>query len=266
MHFFRCPWCDHKISPLKDLQFFTVRKNPALLRFGCCSHCRNYYGQTFTGPLQKMTGEAEPFVDTANYQWDIPVDRLSRRISYCKAAPNGWNDESLVITEDGRYGVFFYNICEVSMCRYNAALAVFSSDNPDEPLMDLSPEAPKFIGRIEGYHSFCYGPLSDCIVTVCNVSQALPFLLLKPSERKFTLIPFDHSSIYYSVREAGPNLLILEESTPSIHTLLEENGFSSQAGTQWSLNDLRWYDIRDFTNIEEIYSKLKAHGNHVYPI
>lgn len=291
-----CPWCGHKINRFKDQQGVRKRKTPLHLRFAQCSHCFHYYGQNtkskrnviafiaivlslilsicfqnaymllliffflgivVTSPLERMTPDENIFEDVKNYKWNINTDSLSKRLSYYKEAPNGFFDEDLVITEDNKYGIFFYNICEVRMCSYQSAVAIFSSNNLNEPLVDLKPISPYLAGSIYGYKRYFYAPFSDCIITVCNINKEYPFLLIKPSEKMFAFIPFDYTSIYYSLKETEKNKIILEDEFLSELKHLEEKGYVKQTGKQFSLSALNWYDITEFENIEKIYLDIK---------
>ena len=291
-----CPWCGHKINRFKDQQGVRKRKTPLRLRFAQCSHCFHYYGQNtkskrnviafiaivlslilsvcfqnaymllliffflgivVTSPLERMTPDENIFEDVKNYKWNINTDSLSKRLSYYKAVPNGFFDEDLVITEDNKYGIFFYNICEVRMCSYQSAVAIFSSDNLNEPVVDLKPIPPYLVGSIHGYKRYFYAPFSDCIITVCNINKEYPFLLIKPSEKTFAFIPFDYTSIYYSLKETEENKLILEDESLSELKHLEEKGYVKKTGKQFTLTDLNWYNIKEFENIEKIYLDIK---------
>ncbi len=197
-----------------------------------------------------------------NYEWDINTDSLPKRVSCSKEFNskefNGWYDEAFIVTKDNKYGIFFYNICEVSMCSYYSALAIFSADNLNAPLIDLKPVDQKLTGRIEGYKRYFYAPLSDCIITICIVNGELPFLLIKPNDKRFALIPFDYTSIYYSVNETEENKLVLEESSPNELKRLKEKGYKSKNGVQFTLHNLTWYNLTEFENIEKIYFNIKG--------
>ena len=259
----RCPWCGHEINLSKDRQ--RVRKTNKLkhLIFAKCSHCYHYCGQNIIGvvcarPLKRMTPDGKVFEDVKNYAWNINTDDLSKRLSYYKPVHNGFFDEDFVVTDDKKYGIFFYNICEVRMCSYQSAVAIFSSGNLNEPLIDLKPMHPKFIGLICGYKRYFYAPLSDCIITVCNINKEYPFLLIKPSKKTFAFIPFDYTSIYYSLKETEKNKIILEDEFLSELKHLEEKGYVKQTGKQFDLDDLTWHNIMKIENIKEIYTDIKG--------
>lgn len=292
-----CPWCGHKINRFKDQQGVRKRKTPSRLRFAKCSHCLHYYGQNVkskrnviafiaivlslilsicfqnaymllliffflgivvTSPLEKMTDDENVFEDVKNYKWNINTDSLSKRLSYYKTVPNGFFDEDFVITEDKKYGIFFYNICEVRMCSYQSAVAIFSSDNLNEPLIDLKPMHPYLTGPIVGYKRYFYAPLSDCIITGCSIhNKDIPFLLIKPAEKKFAMIPFDYTSIYYLLNEIEKGKIIIEDKSTDELKLLEEKGYVKKTGKQFTLSNLNWYDITEFEKIEKIYLDIK---------
>ena len=256
----RCPWCGHEIDLSKDRQKLRFKNKFSCLLFAKCSHCFHYYGRTLKSKrkvLEKMTPDQKIFEDVKHYAWDIGTDSLTKRLSYYKAVHNGFFDEDLVITEDKKYGIFFYNICEVGMCSYQSAVAIFSSNNLNEPLVDLKPISPYLAGSIHGYKRYFYAPFSDCIITVCNINKEYPFLLIKPSKKAFAFIPFDYTSIYYSLKETEKNKIILEDEFLSELKHLEEKGYVKQTGKQFLLSDLNWYDITEFENIEKIYLDIK---------
>ena len=288
-----CPWCGHKINRFKDRQGVRQRKTPFGLRFARCSHCCNYYGQNIkskrniiaficicllillsfilqngyiifisfiplyfviTSPLEKMTYDEEVFKEIKNYEWGINTDSLSKRYSYYNYRQKSWVDEDFVVTDDKKYGILFYNINEVSMCAYQCAIAIYSSDNINEPLVDLKPIGTALVGLIWGYKRYYYAPLSDCIITICCVDKGeYPILLIKPSEKKFAIIPFNFTSIYYHIKEVDENKIILQETDSTEIKRLEEKGYVNKTGKQFILSDLNWYDITEYENIEKIY-------------
>ncbi len=257
-----CPWCGHEIDLSKDRQNIRFKKKFSCLLFAKCSHCLHYYGRTLKSKrkvLEKMTPDQKIFKDVKHYAWDITTDSLTKRLSYYKSVHNGFFDEDFVITSDKKYGIFFYNICEVGMCNYLSAVAIFSSENLNEPLIDLKPMPTDLTGPIAGYKRYFYAPLSDCIITVCKIhNKDIPFLLIKPAEKKFAIIPFDYTSIYYSLNEIEKGEIILEDESINELKALEVKGYIKQTGKQFSLSDLNWCDIAEFENIEKIYTDLKT--------
>ena len=73
----------------------------------------------------------------------------------------------------------------------------------------------------------------------------------------FAFIPFDYTSIYYSLKETEKNKIILEDEFLSELKHLEEKGYVKQTGKQFLLSDLNWYDITEFENIEKLYLDIK---------
>lgn len=107
--------------------------------------------------------------------------------------------EKAYITDDNKYCVFFYNISEVHMMTYFCTFAVYDGNHLDAPLTAMKPN--QFRTWYTLNRPFIYGPLSDCIITVYGLDMehfgvnGMPYLLIKPSEKKFALLPFDFTSI-----------------------------------------------------------------------
>ncbi len=174
----------------------------------------------------------------------------------------GWlYDEKLFVTEDQKYGLLFYNISEVRMCTYYGTLAVYGRKDTSAPIISM---APGDVGIwYTGRQSFFYGPESDVLVFVCRCHKKdrTPYLLIKPTEGLFTMLPFDFTSIYYGFQEVERDRLVFTEKYPDeIERCVSDNGHERKTGWVLRLEGLRWYPVAKLDALWKTGKKFKRVG------
>ncbi len=181
--------------------------------------------------------------------WKIDIGKLE---NYQK---NGWNDDKFFETENQKYAIYIYNINEWKMCSYNAEFAIYSDRNNNEPLINFKYNTIDFNFKT----CFEYAELSDCIILKKQFYQkeinklSYPFLLIKPSEKKFAFIEWDFTSVYFKLVEVEKNILQLKfEFQNEVERLKLEN----RENEIFEIENLEWFEIDNLLNSSELYSKL----------
>ncbi len=172
--------------------------------------------------------------------------------------PSGWeNGEQLYMTGDHKYCIFFYNINEVRMMTYLSTFAVFSADDPTVPLVVMDSKECRTWYILK--KSFDYAPVSDIIVTRYTLDfghvgvNCIPFLLIMPTDKKFAIVPFDFTSIYYGIREVSKGVLALTELHPQdIDRCVATGKHKRQTGRILKTDELTWYPLTRLQDLKKI--------------
>ena len=158
-----------------------------------------------------------------NVLW--PIDKL--QLSNYQI-PEGYNNlEEFSVTDDGKYGVFLYNIYERTMNAWYCAFAIYGNTDFKTPLVHLHADQRPIFCKFHG-KTFDYAPLSNCFIMVYSAYKpdskrpTMPYLFVKPLEKKFALLPWDFTSIYYGFAEIENNTLKLYEKSPTQLDCYEE--------------------------------------------
>ncbi len=164
-----------------------------------------------------------------------------------------WIEERMFTTVDGKYDIIFYNIREVRMLDYRCTFAVFDSGNPQKPRLAIG----KYGNRTPFlfFEPFDYAPSSEVLITA-HSAQAPdgrvehPFLLLDLRAKKFSFLPWDHTSRYYGLRETeGGILSVYEKSSQQILAAKDHN---RRAGERVDLKNLKWHSMRKLKHIGKL--------------
>lgn len=195
-----------------------------------------------------------------NVLW--PIDKLQLR-NY--QIPEGYNNlEEFSATDDGKYGVFLYNIYECTMNAWYCAFAIYDNTDFKTPLVHLHADQRPIFCQFHG-KTFDYAPLSNCFIMVYSAYKpdskrpTMPYLFVKPLEKKFALLPWDFTSIYYGFAEIENNTLKLYEKSPTQLDYYEErNKHKRKTGMKIRLHELTWYDTNDIDRAYSIYHDASA--------
>lgn len=184
-----------------------------------------------------------------------PIDR-SQLKNYQK--PEYFNNmEGFSVTEDGKYGILFYNIYECSMNAWFCVFAIYSRSNPSSPLVYLNTEKRAIFFHMQ--YTYDYASLSECFVMSFsaykeNTKTTMPFLFVKPNDKQFALLPWDFTSIYYGFNETEKNYLVLYEKSPEeLDYHVERKIHKRKTGMKLHLDKLKWYDTKLINRAYEIY-------------
>jgi len=160
------------------------------------------------------------------------------------------------VTSDGKYGIFIYNILELSMCAYYGFLAIYSNANLEVPIVSLEKRAIYF----HQDESFDYAMQSDCLAFSFSAynpnaqKPTFPFLFIKPFEQHFSLLDWDNSSIYYGFKEYSKNFLQMYEKHPQeISSLGQKSKYTQRTKNRIDLNRMIWYNTKHINKAYEIY-------------
>lgn len=186
--------------------------------------------------------------------WKIDKKQL---INYQK--PKFYNNmEDFTVTCDGKYGVLLYNIYECSMCACYCVFAIYSNSDFKNPLVYLNTDKRPIFYSMK--NTYDYVPLSDCLVMVYSIYNknstipSRPYIFIKPSEKRFALVPWDFTSIYYGFNEISEDILELYEKFPKELDYYEkQDKHKRKTGMIINLKELKWYDTKEIGKVNEIY-------------
>jgi hypothetical protein len=161
-----------------------------------------------------------------------------------------WSDDYFVEISDSDYKLCFYTVEEHRMGAYLGHLALFKDD-----LQIVSS------GNIWIWYSrpssFIYAKNSDCLIFRMSafkneneIKSELPFLFIKPESKKFSLVDWTFTSIYYTLDEVSANHLEVKEVN-SVE--LDRINSPRKTGEIINLDSLIWYDLSNFNKAQEIY-------------
>ncbi|MGZ5280642.1 MAG: hypothetical protein ACXWEY_00025 [Bacteroidia bacterium] len=176
-----------------------------------------------------------------------------------------WTEDYFSETTDKKYGIYIYNINELSMLSYVGLIAIYDEKQSSKPLINSG----KTFIWFNDYKTFDYGPLSDCLIfrkpAYKENSQRpnFPFLVIKPTEKLFAFIEWDSTSIYYGFNEVEKDKIKVRE----VYTEdLDNLNRPRRTNETINLNNLTWFDLNLFDQAAEIYhgQKIKPEHNNSY--
>jgi len=187
--------------------------------------------------------------------WNIEPPLLE---SYKKS---GWTDDAFFKTLDGKYGVYIYNIDEWRMMSYAGLVAIFNDKTNARPILNSAATWIWF----DNDNTFDYAPLSDCFIfrkpaflEQVNIGN-FPFILIKPTEKVFSFIEWDYSSIYYGFSEITENTIKVRE----VHSIdLENLNRPKRTDELFNLTKLDWYELQRFDTALEFYRRQERRSVH----
>ena len=187
------------------------------------------------------------------YKWEINPGTLFQYNKKNVAA------DYFAQTEDQKYGILIYNICEHHMCAFNGMLAIYEKSNLEEPIINLKKTRVWF----QREYTFEYESLSKCMsfISVLPISSSpqSPFIFINLERRQYAILPWDFTSIYYGWKEISENHLQLYEKNPNdelrrfekvyenfskeIRETYEETRKKHKTGEILNLESLDWKDV-----------------------
>ncbi len=82
----------------------------------------------------------------------------------------------------------------------------------------------------------------------------MPYLFVRPYEKKFAFFPWDFTSIYYGFNENEKNVLTLYEKAPTeLDYYVEKEKHKRKTGMEIHLEQLKWYDTKLIDKAYDIY-------------
>lgn len=159
-----------------------------------------------------------------------------------------WNKDDLYFSDDKNFATYFYNINEYRMLSYASEFAIFEKNN-SKPIFNFKKNPVWYSLK----NPVQYFNKSKCFVLKKMMGNHIPFLFIKPFEKKFAVLKFDWSSIYFNLKEINTNVFKIKaqdiEEVKRLNLDFLENGFVD-------LSKLIWYDFNEFKNFESIYKNL----------
>jgi hypothetical protein len=177
--------------------------------------------------------------------WKINIKQLQQYKS------DGWVDDYFAETSDSKYGIYIYNIDEWRMMSYCGILALHHNKERSNLMLNSLKTDIWF----DNSKTFDYAPLSDCLIFRRmayreNSNKAtFPFILIKPTERTFSFIEWNNTSIYYGFNEIEKDKLIVKEVHPN-----EIKSLSVKRTNEvLDISTNKWHDLLHFDNALNIY-------------
>jgi len=186
-------------------------------------------------------------IDTKD--WKVNINKLKNY------SENVWNDDQFYETDNLKYGIYIYNINEYRMCSYNSEFAIFTDKNEEIPTINYEFNSIDFNFKT----CFKYLELSDCFIFKKQFYQkeinklSFPFLIVKPKEKKYTLIEWDFSSIYFELIEMEKDILKLKILFPKE---IERLNLEYRENEIFEIEKLKWFEMETLKNSSEIYQNL----------
>jgi hypothetical protein len=169
-----------------------------------------------------------------------------------------WDDDVFKESLDGKYGIYMYAIIEATMGAYYTQIALYNDKTNSTSILNSSNVWVWF----NWVNSFGYAVLSDCLIFRISAYNAddpkgknMPYLLIKPEEKKFSFIPWDYSSIYYGFEELQKNVLSLTALYMDEIARIKGEGRLNEI---FDIGNMTWYDFADFDDAPGIYQKIIA--------
>jgi hypothetical protein len=173
--------------------------------------------------------------------------------SVLKAYKKGdWMNDYFSQTRDEKYGIYIYNIDEWRMMSYAGLIAIYQNKGNPMLLINSSDTWIWF----DNDKTFDYAQLSECIIfrkpayKENSKRPDFPFILIKPTEKRFAFIEWDITSIYYGFNEIEKDKLVVKEVHPED---LNNLGTTKRTLEIIDINRIDWYDIERFDKALDIY-------------
>lgn len=177
--------------------------------------------------------------------WKIDVKQFKQYKS------EGWVEDYFEETPDFRYGVYIYNITEWRMMSYCGTLALYNNKDQSSLILNSSKTDIWF----DNSRTFDYAPQSDCLIFRRSAYRensskpSFPFILIKPTEKKFSFIEWNNSSIYYGFKEIEKDKLIVKE----VHSNELKGLPIKRTDEVLDISTNEWFDLQNFDEALNIY-------------